>query len=187
MLWINEPEVWQNKSQSDKLELLRKYYCTGPCGQSNQVIATRDATNSVLKEAVKELETYQFMLQVMEFFSEHDIIGILYWRCDGEYAPIKFFTNTNDLFCWGTADAEYVNPENFDELKKAVDECLAIDPVLGAIVGCELFACRMNKMRPQGAAYPENKNLWPLFDACGPEREISLGNPYKPGDYKTGS
>ena len=41
-----------------------------------------------------------------------------------------------------------------------------------------LFACRMRKMRPQGACY---KNIRPevvaLFDACGPDREIDKVNP----------
>lgn len=52
-------------------------------------------------------------------------------------------------------------------------------------VFCDLFAARVRGMRPQGAAYtfypPET---WPLFDACGPEREIGFGNPYRPGEYK---
>jgi hypothetical protein len=49
--------------------------------------------------------------------------------------------------------------------------------------GITLYACRRKHMRPQGASYPSDKELWPLFDACGPEREISLGNPCHPGDY----
>lgn len=42
----------------------------------------------------------------------------------------------------------------------------------------------MRKERPQGACYPSNKDLWPLFDACGPEKPTGFGNPYKPGEYK---
>jgi len=26
------------------------------------------------------------------------------------------------------------------------------------------------------------KELWPLLDACGPEREVGFGNPKSPGD-----
>lgn len=49
----------------------------------------------------------------------------------------------------------------------------------------DLYSCRIEGMRPQGAVYRHNKKeLWPLFDACGPEREVGLGNPYKPGEYK---
>jgi hypothetical protein len=44
--------------------------------------------------------------------------------------------------------------------------------------GCDLFVCRERKMRPQGAVYPEDRRFWPLFDACGPEREVGLGNPH---------
>lgn len=48
-----------------------------------------------------------------------------------------------------------------------------------------LFACRSRKMRPQGACYPDDHpELWPLFDACGPEREVGMGNPYRPGERK---
>ena len=36
----------------------------------------------------------------------------------------------------------------------------------------------------RGAAYPEQRELWPLFDACGEERVIGYGNPYKPGENK---
>ena len=40
-------------------------------------------------------------------------------------------------------------------------------------------------MRPQGAYYPESDpETWPLFDDCGPEREVGLGNPYRPGERK---
>lgn len=187
MLWINDPNKWQKQSDIEKLKLLRQHYCTGPCGQSNHILATRSATDSCLSDTIKIVQAYQFAFSVLKFFEEHDIIGMLYWHCKDKLEAIKFALNTNDLFVWGSADAEAITEDNFELLKKSVQECVAIDPVLGEINGCELFACRMNKMRPQGAAYPENKNLWPLFDACGPEREISLGNPYKPGDYKTGS
>ena len=42
--------------------------------------------------------------------------------------------------------------------------------------GTELFSARVRKMRPQGASYKlYPKELWPLFDACGPERIDSDG------------
>jgi hypothetical protein len=128
--------------------------------------------------------TFEFVMQVMTFFSDEELIGILHWRTDGEHAPITFWTNSSDLLAWGCADCEEINEATFPILKQAVEDCKAIDPVLGGIMGCELFACRVNKMRPQGAAYPKNRELWPLFDACGPERETGIGNPYRPGEYK---
>lgn len=123
----------------------------------------------------------EFVMQILEFFAKEDIRDMLYWRTDGEYAPITFYIITNDLMYWGCADAEAVNAETLPILKQAISDCKAIDPVLGAIEGCNLFACRVRKMRPQGAAYPDERGLWPLFDACGPEREVGLGNPYRPG------
>lgn len=54
------------------------------------------------------------------------------------------------------------------------------------IRGCvsDLFAARSRKMRPQGAAYKVRypEELWGLFNAAGPEREVGLGNPRKPGE-----
>lgn len=46
----------------------------------------------------------------------------------------------------------------------------------------DLYAARVRHERPQGAcyaAYP--RQLWPMFDAVGPEREVGIGNPYAPG------
>lgn len=133
------------------------------------------------------LRVHAIVMQILEFIDVEELHGLIWWRTDGEYAPITFWTNSNDLLAWGCADGEEINEETLPLLKQAVEDCKAIDPVCGAITGCELFACRMNKMRPQGAAYPKERELWPLFDACGPERETGLGNPYKPGEYKSGN
>jgi len=126
----------------------------------------------------------EFILDLLGFIADKDLCGILYWRTHGKYTPITFWINTNDLFAWACADGEEVNESNLPLFKQSVEDCIKIDPVLGTLEGCSLFAARMNKMRPQGAAYPECRELWPLFDACGPEREISIGNPYRPGEYK---
>jgi len=57
-----------------------------------------------------------------------------------------------------------------------------IHPYRFAPVG-DLFAARVRKMRPQGAAYKVryDESIWPLFDACGPVREVGFGNPKEPG------
>lgn len=130
------------------------------------------------------LRVHAVVMQILEFVSEEDLHDLIYWRTDGEYSPITFWVNSNDVLAWGCSDGEEVNEETLPVLKKAVKDCKAIDPMRAAMVGCDLFACRMNKLRPQGAAYPANRDLWPLFDACGPEREVGLGNPYRPGEYK---
>lgn len=55
MLWIKEPLRWQGLPLVEKLEALRLHYCTGPCGQSMSVMATRSATNKALEDAINEL------------------------------------------------------------------------------------------------------------------------------------
>ncbi|MBY0355526.1 MAG: hypothetical protein K2Q12_07325 [Rickettsiales bacterium] len=86
--------------------------------------------------------------------------------------------NCNDLFGWGCADSEEVE---LDDLA-SFQECLTLVPK----GGIDLWVCRKRQARPQGAVYSYyDKEHWPLFDACGPEREIGFGNPYKPGEYKS--
>jgi len=126
----------------------------------------------------------QFILDVLDLFSREDLVGMLSWCCDEEYAPITFWVKCSDTFCWGCADAEVLTPETLPILKQAIEDCKRIDPVFGSVYACDLFTARIRQMRPQGAAYPENRDLWPLFDACGPERETRFGNPYKPGERK---
>ncbi len=124
-------------------------------------------------------------MQILEFISDEDLHSSIYWRTDGKYGPVTFFITSSDLLAWGGTDCEEVNEETLPLLKQAVEECKAIDPVCGAIAGCDLFICRANKSRPQGAAYPDERELWPLFNACGPERRTGVGNPYTPGERKT--
>lgn len=85
----------------------------------------------------------------------------------------------NDVFFWGSADAEFIDEATLPDFERAVTECGG-DEETGAL----LYCARKRQERPQGALYkyipPE---YWALFDACGPEREIGLGNPYRPGEY----
>lgn len=93
----------------------------------------------------------------------------LWWRTDGEYAPVSFFVNCNDLFYLGTADAERITEDNIEVFEQACKDA-EYEPGL-------LFCCRVRKMRPQGAYYEclsEADKL--LFDACGPEREQDFWN-----------
>lgn len=95
--------------------------------------------------------------------------GSLIWRCDDEYAPLTVWINCNDLFWWGTADNEPLTPETMPELREAIFDVRHI--MNNAWHSDELYCCRMRKMRPQGPCYKHiPKELWPLFDACGPER-----------------
>lgn len=94
----------------------------------------------------------------------------IWWRTDGEYAPISIFAKCNDLFFWGCADCERITAENIDAFEQAYKE----SPENGVL----LFCCRVRKMRPQGAYYKyisdDEKHL---FDACGEQREVGFGNP----------
>lgn len=57
MLWIKNPMKWETLPLSEKLELLRKNLCTGPCGQSSSTLATRSAIDKSLKEAISILDS----------------------------------------------------------------------------------------------------------------------------------
>lgn len=122
-----------------------------------------------------------FTAQVLQLVAKYDIHDSIFWN-----SSLKFFVNVNDVFAWGTADLQEVTAENIDALEQAIIDCEKLSDV-GEVYGGWLFAARIRKVRPQGASYPEERELWPLFDACGPEREVGFGNPCRPGEYKSGS
>lgn len=145
------------------------------------------------KEDIEKLENcdkeklLEFLIDVFHTFSliNYDICDELYWRTDGEYAPITLFVNVNDVFHWGCADSEDITPESLPEFKKALNDINEVAPkrVCSEYDAIVLYAARMRKMRPQGAAYPFDKEIWPLLNECGPEREVGLGNPHTPESY----
>lgn len=111
----------------------------------------------------------------------------VWWRMDGEFAPVTFLLNCNDLFWWATADAETITPENLPALHQAVADVraalgVAAEPDIldkdrweawwkAPGYASALFVARLRSMRPQRPCYqgwPEA--LHPLFDACGPPR-----------------
>ena len=111
-------------------------------------------------------------LKILDVVAQNDLHDCIFWRCDGKYAPITIWINCNDLFCWATADLEEITVERLPEFERAIADCEVIDPVLGALRGCDLFCCRMRGMRPQRPAYPTDKPEWKaIFDSCGPERD----------------
>lgn len=100
--------------------------------------------------------------------AERELHGEIFWHTD-----LTFMVNCNDLFHWAFADAELIESSNdIDQLDAACKEA--------GYDGASLYCARRRKMRPQGACYKhlDEKN-WPLFDACGPEREVGFGNPAK--------
>jgi hypothetical protein len=125
------------------------------------------------------MNTLDYILRVLTITAHYDIRGELSWRTDGPYGPVRFWIDCGDVFWWGTADCEELTPENVGELERAcADVVFAGDRV--CIHGGTLFCCRVRKMRPQGAVYRKlPEELWPLFDACGPERD-----PKEPGNTR---
>lgn len=123
----------------------------------------------------------ELFLRVLQILAQWDEYDGLFWRfVDGE---IKMFVICNDQFSWGAADLERITPDNVEQLATAYQDCHDADPAnFGEVYGQLLFCARSRGMRPQGAAYPEDRRLWPLFDACGPERQKGIGNPYAPGE-----
>ena len=110
-----------------------------------------------------------------------DLCDCMFWRCDGEYAPITFLVNCSDTFWWASADAENLTPENVDLFEQSLADVVAVTGDKYDIHGPILFCCRARKMRPMECAYPEDKRLWPLFDDAGPERPVGSDNPRKVG------
>jgi hypothetical protein len=104
-------------------------------------------------------------------------MSLLFHQEDGQ---LSVAADCSDCFCWGCADAEEITPENVELYRQTLEECEQLKCVKGyaSVFSDELFAARVRKMRPQGASYhlypPE---MWPLFDACGPERITGMGNP----------
>lgn len=123
----------------------------------------------------------EFVERLLKATQDHD----LYWRFDKDV--VSFWINCSDVFCWGTADAEEITKDNIGEYEKAIEDCDKAKDDYGSIYGGMLFCARIRQERPQGAAYPNEPAMWPLFDACGPEKETGLGNPRPHPASKTSS
>lgn len=112
--------------------------------------------------------TSAFVLDVLKTVGDADLCGEVWWRCDGNYAPVTFLANCSDTFWWATADAEPITPENLAAFKQAIADCGDREEWAPA-----LFAARVRGMRPMRATYRDVKDerLVALFNACGPERD----------------
>lgn len=125
------------------------------------------------------MDKIELALKVLEITSRFDGFDDVMWSTTGEFAPVTFYVNCNDLFDWAVSDAVDVTPDNVSILEKSYED--AEETVEhGFTEGAILFCCRVRGRRPQGRYYgciPEE--LWPLFDACGPEREV-CGNATRP-------
>lgn len=117
---------------------------------------------------------------ILDLFAKADAHNDLLWHV-GQDDEIHFSANVNDVFWWGCADAESITGERLPALEQAYVDLKAVG---AEHLLAELYAARIRGMRPQGAAYPDEAKVQALFDACGPERAIELGNPRKPPQPK---
>ena len=110
------------------------------------------------------------LLKLAAYWDLHDE---LYWNRE-----LDFFINCSDAFAWGFADAEKVASQaDVDLLEKAVGDCRELEE-MGQFSAAMLFVARKRRMRPQGAMYKHiPTELHKLFDAAGPVREVTMGNP----------
>lgn len=95
----------------------------------------------------------------------------VFWRCDGEYAPVTFMAICNDTFWWGTADCEKITEENIGVFEQSIEDSKDF--------AMELFVARVRKMRPMNCFCKgiQDPKVLEMFNACGPERNKDLFNP----------
>ncbi|MET8585671.1 hypothetical protein ABZX39_33110 [Streptomyces collinus] len=136
-----------------------------------QRLAVQEEEQPVAAEATEATEL-TFFTRVMEIFYLSDNREDLIWHVtDGR---VHLSVNVSDIFAWGGADAEEITPKALPVLEKAWEDAKAIGQ---EFLMAPLYAARVRGERPQGAAYPSTAAAQALFDACGPEREVGLGNP----------
>lgn len=125
-------------------------------------------------------EELQFIRRVLDVYDKADCHEQLYWRVEPE--KVVLLALCNDLFWWGTADAEEITLENvaileqtFTDLNKIeydINQVIATKGHLPITYFSELFAARSRKMRPQQPCYETmSPEIATLFNACGPERD----------------
>lgn len=78
-----KPENWERLDTVAALEEMRKYYCTGPCGQSQTQLARRAATSQLIKRAIFELNVLR------EAMERDSVIPIKIGTLEASEADIK--------------------------------------------------------------------------------------------------
>ena len=115
------------------------------------------------------------IVEILGLFSDEKMgHESLSWHVQG--GEVLFAVACNDVFWWGTADAEPFDQQDIPALQQALDDCAAADEY-GHCYAATLFCARKRNLRPQDAAYPNEPALVALFDAAGPKRENGLLNP----------
>lgn len=131
--------------------------------------------------ALSDADRLAFILRVLSACNSFDGPGAdsIWWRTDGDYAPITFLVGCNDEFSYATADCEDLTPANVEAFEQAIADTIAATQVgIWGARGCSVFApmlfcARTRKMRPLPGAYPvgdDHAGVRALLDACGPVR-----------------
>ncbi len=107
-----------------------------------------------------------FLLQVLSLTADISYTDI-WWRTDGDYAPVSIFINCNNVFDQGFGDCEGITPQNIHLLEEAARDIRAITQYGDEYIPM-LFCARVRGIRPRDEAYPENEALWSLLNDCGP-------------------
>jgi len=55
---------------------------------------------------VNQMSDKDFICIVLDLYARADLHDELWWRTDGQYAPVTFFAMCSDFFDWATADCE---------------------------------------------------------------------------------
>ncbi len=121
----------------------------------------------------------EFTIKVLRYLALHDMVDHFFFNVNDEN-ELTIAANCSDLFEWGTADSETLTEQNFPMLEEARLDVLKVADYDG--YATSLWACRVRGWKPQGAAYPADRKLWPLFDAAGPQDKAA--GPYTPEQYQ---
>ncbi len=127
------------------------------------------------------MQSNNFIVEMLSLHSENlfpNVLGGIDMWFKTDTGAVKFLLNCNDLFAWGTADAEEVEPCDFDNLKEAISDIKHLveinnfqEEMLIGWLSSDLFACRKRKMRPQKPWYKNvPEKFHNIFNECGPER-----------------
>lgn len=126
-----------------------------------------------------DTDTLTYVLEVLEFAERTGSEFEIDWSVEKYERSLRFYYRCNDTYFWGTSDAEEIELGDIDTINKVYEEVMKLLPDESyysmATNALLVWASRKRGMRPQGCAYPEHKALWPLLDACGPERESGIG------------
>lgn len=116
--------------------------------------------------------------RLLKLVEKYEIEDRVHWD-----RTLTFYIICNDFFHWGCADGENIETtEDMDLLENCMKEIKyhIKDPMdfTWENTATLLYCAKKRGTRPQGAYYQYiSERYWDLFDACGPEREVSFGNP----------